>query len=30
MTEIIEQDFKTAIINIIYAHESKRNHENNF
>lgn len=30
MTEIIEQDFTTAIINIIYAHESKGNHENNF
>lgn len=25
MTEIMEQDFKTAIINIIYAHESKGN-----
>lgn len=30
MTEIIEQDFKTVIINIIHAHESKGNHKNNF
>lgn len=27
--EIIEPDFKTATINIIYAQESKGNHENN-